>query len=196
MEIGALDAGAHGIMVPLIKTAVEAKRVVEFAKFPPEGVRGFGSPFPMGAWGTGRMTSLEYLEQANDNILTIVQIETKEALENVDEIASVAGVDVLFVGPFDLGNSIGYPVNASGIHPVLSEAIQRILDAANKAGKRSGIFCVGPEQAAEFNKQGFHMISIVADVFAIGSYLSEGLVTAIGIEGSDEAVTMGGPYGN
>lgn len=65
---------------------------------------------PMGAWGSGRLTSTEYLQQANDGILTILQIETKEALDNVEEIAAVDGVDVLFVGPFDLGNSIGaYP---------------------------------------------------------------------------------------
>ena len=61
----------------------------------------------MVAWGSGDLTNTEYLEQANSSILVIIQIETKEALDNIDEIAAVNGVDVLFVGPFDLGNSIG-----------------------------------------------------------------------------------------
>ncbi|RPB27885.1 HpcH/HpaI aldolase/citrate lyase family protein [Terfezia boudieri ATCC MYA-4762] len=177
----ALDAGAHGVMVPLINNAAEAAQVVSSSKFPPMGVRGFGSPFPMGAFGPPHsLTATDYLQQANDSILTILQIETKEALENVNEIAAVEGVDVLFVGPFDLGNSIGYPVGPEGPHPILSEAIKKILDAANEAGKRAGIFCIGPEQAAHFNELGFHMISVVADVFALGNYLSEGLVTARG----------------
>lgn len=79
--IGALDSGAHGIVVPLLYTADDARRLVESAKFPPVGRRGFGSPFAMGS--TGNVTGLEYLQQANDALLTIVQIETKEALENV-----------------------------------------------------------------------------------------------------------------
>lgn len=79
--IGALDSGAHGIVVPLLYTADDARRLVESAKFPPVGRRGFGSPFAMGS--TGNVTGIEYLQQANEALLTIVQIETKEALENV-----------------------------------------------------------------------------------------------------------------
>jgi 4-hydroxy-2-oxoheptanedioate aldolase len=80
-DAGALDSGAHGIVVPLLYTADDARRLVESAKFPPVGRRGFGSPFAMGS--TGNVTGLEYLQQANDALLTIVQIETREALENV-----------------------------------------------------------------------------------------------------------------
>ena len=79
--IGALDSGAHGIVVPLLYTADDAKRLVESSKFPPVGRRGFGSPFAM--LSTGDVSGVEYLQQANDALLTIVQIETKEALENV-----------------------------------------------------------------------------------------------------------------
>ncbi|KAF8420842.1 HpcH/HpaI aldolase/citrate lyase family protein [Tirmania nivea] len=175
----ALDAGAHGIMVPLINNAAEAAQVVSFSKFPPTGIRGFGSPFPMGTFGPPHtFTSTDYLQQANDSILTIIQVETQEALENVKEIAAVEGVDVLFVGPYDLGNSIGYPVGPEGPHHILSEAFQKVLEAANEAGKKAGICCNDPEQAAHFNKLGFHMISVVADVFALESYLTNGLVTA------------------
>lgn len=79
---GALDAGAHGILVPLLYTADDARRLVASAKFPPVGVRGFGSPFPMGTFNNE--SSTEYLQQANDSLLTIVQIETREALQNVE----------------------------------------------------------------------------------------------------------------
>jgi 4-hydroxy-2-oxoheptanedioate aldolase len=80
----ALDAGAHGILVPLLRSAEEGRKIVEAAKFPPVGQRGFGSPFSMSAFNTkGDLSGLAYMENANNNLLTIVQIETKEALENV-----------------------------------------------------------------------------------------------------------------
>ena len=93
----ALDCGAHGIMVPLMQTQADAQRLAKAVKFPPQGTRGFGSPFSMNAFTTGSNpvpTSVDYLKQANDTLITIVQIETKEALENVDAIAAVDGVDV------------------------------------------------------------------------------------------------------
>lgn len=85
-ETGALDSGAHGVIVPLLYTPEDAKKLVQSAKFPPQGRRGFGSPFAMGS--TGNVTAFEYLNQANDALLTIVQIETKEALDNVGSITA------------------------------------------------------------------------------------------------------------
>ena len=79
--IGALDSGAHGIIVPLLYTAEDAIKLVKSAKFPPVGHRGFGSPFPMEKFSG--QTTQEYLQQANNSLLTIVQIETKEALQSV-----------------------------------------------------------------------------------------------------------------
>jgi 4-hydroxy-2-oxoheptanedioate aldolase len=80
----ALDAGAHGIIVPLLYTVEDARRLVQSAKFPPMGKRGFGSPFSMGAFDVkGDLTGFDYMNAANENLLTIVQIETKEAFENV-----------------------------------------------------------------------------------------------------------------
>lgn len=93
----ALDCGAHGIIVPLLRTQADAQKIVRAAKFPPLGIRGFGSPFSMGAFtaaGGNMPTSIEYLKQANDSLLTIIQIETREALENVNAIAGTEGVDV------------------------------------------------------------------------------------------------------
>ena len=110
MFAGALDAGAHGILVPLLYTVEDAKKLVLSAKFPPQGQRGFGSPFPMDRFHPS-LGSSDYLTQANDALLTIVQIETKEALTSVDAIAAVPGIDVLFVGSSHLYTQSGTPTN-------------------------------------------------------------------------------------
>ncbi|KAI9845336.1 MAG: hypothetical protein M1837_004958 [Sclerophora amabilis] len=153
----ALDAGAHGIVVPLLRTADDARQIVTSAKFPPKGTRGFGSPFPMGAFGNE--SSAEYLQQANDSLLTIIQIETKEALANVDAIAKVPGVDVLFVGPFDLGNNIGHPILDGTMHDELKTGVSKILKASVDNGKKAGIYCTSGEQSKMYADQGFHMVS-------------------------------------
>lgn len=88
----ALDTGAHGLMVPMINTAAEAEAVVRASKFPPQGLRGQGSAFP--AIGHG-LTTPEYMQSANQTLLTILQIESREGVENVDEIAAVDGVGEL-----------------------------------------------------------------------------------------------------
>jgi 4-hydroxy-2-oxoheptanedioate aldolase len=88
--LGALDAGAHGLLVPLVYSPEDAKKTVDFCKFPPRGQRGFGSPFPMQTF-SNNPTSTEYLQQANDSLVTIVQIETKEALESVSLLGGCPG---------------------------------------------------------------------------------------------------------
>ncbi|THX87790.1 2,4-dihydroxyhept-2-ene-1,7-dioic acid aldolase [Aureobasidium pullulans] len=177
----ALDAGAHGIVIPQLNTAEEASAVVKAAKFPPQGIRGFGSPFAMERFvlksGSGEpVSAAEYLQQANDALVTIIQIETQQALDNVDAIAAVPGVDVLFVGPYDLGNSIGYPILSEGMHDELKAAIEKIHAAAKKAGKHSGIYCTDGDQARHYADRGFTMISCMTDSLALG----QGVSTALG----------------
>jgi len=174
----ALDAGAHGIIVPLLKTEADARQVVDGCKFPPQGARGFGSPFPMGSFNKG-LTQTEYLQQANESLVTIVQIETKEALANIKEIAAVPGIDVLFIGPFDLGNNIGHPIQGS-MAPDLKEAIATILRTANEAGKAAGIYATSGEQARAYAQQGFHLISAATDVPSLSASMSEALKQAAG----------------
>jgi 4-hydroxy-2-oxoheptanedioate aldolase len=94
--------------------------------------------------------SSDYLKQANEALLTMVQIETKEALENVDAIAAVAGIDLLFIGPFDLGNNIGHPIMGGKMHDDLHAAIEKIFKAAKAAGKKAGIFCTSGEQSKKY----------------------------------------------
>jgi len=173
----ALDSGAHGIIVPLIYTADDAKKLLTSAKFPPQGQRGYGSPFPMERFGG--QTSTEYLQQANKSLLTIVQIETKEALQNIDAIAQT-DVDTLFVGPFDLGNNIGHPILDGNMDPELKEAIALIQKSAKEHNKSTGIYATSGEQARQFADQGFHMISVIADMVALPSALNSALTSAKG----------------
>ncbi|RAL63744.1 hypothetical protein DID88_003391 [Monilinia fructigena] len=93
------------------------------------------------------MKSAKFPALRPESILTIVQMETKEAVENVDAIAAVPGIDVPFVGPFDLGSNIGHPVVAGVMHENLHATIFKVLKAANSAGKKAGIFCTSGEQA-------------------------------------------------
>ena len=101
----------------------------------------------------------EYLQQANEGLLTIVQIETREALENADEIAKVPGIDVLFVGPYDLGNNIGHPIINGEMHEELVEAVAKVRDVAKKNNKAIGIYSTDGEQARVFADQGFQMVN-------------------------------------
>uniref|UniRef100_A0A0D2Y5W5 HpcH/HpaI aldolase/citrate lyase domain-containing protein n=1 Tax=Fusarium oxysporum (strain Fo5176) TaxID=660025 RepID=A0A0D2Y5W5_FUSOF len=155
-------ANTHQILVPLLQTAQEARDIVKAAKFPPMGNRGFGSPFSMDRFKPVP-TSDEYLQQANDSLLTLVQIETKSALDNLEEIAAVEGIDVLFIGPFDLGNSIGYPILNGVVKPELKAAINRILEVSRKAGKKCGIYSGSGEQAKGYIEAGFNMVHVGTD---------------------------------
>ncbi|KIX08152.1 uncharacterized protein Z518_02808 [Rhinocladiella mackenziei CBS 650.93] len=192
----ALDAGAHGIIVPLLYSVEDARRLVQTAKFPPYGKRGFGSPFSMGAFDVkGDLSGFEYMKNANENLLTIVQIETKDALDCVEEIAQVDGIDVLFVGPWDLGNNIGHPVMGD-FDPELKEAIARILKAAQGAGKKSGIYCPSGEFAKRYADMGFQMISVVNDMTAIPTFMADSLSKAKGTWGQAAAQAIkGAAYG-
>ena len=100
--------------------------------------------------------------------------------ENVDAIAQVEGVDVLLVGPFDLGNSIGHPILDGTMSPELKAALAKVLQAAKTHNKRTGIYAVSGEQSREFADQGFNMISIASDVQGLSTYMTSTLATAKG----------------
>lgn len=178
----ALDSGAHGILVPVLNTAEEARQVVRSAKFPPEGSRGFESLLavekfveqqPHGGH-VKQLRGIEYLQQANSSLITAIQIETQEALDNVEEIAAVRGVDVLFIGPFDLSVNIGCPLTDVGKPDLrLVRAIERIQKAAMAAGIKVGMYCDTGEQAKEYANQGFGMISVMTDMVGLRSIIGE-----------------------
>ncbi|KAI0151863.1 HpcH/HpaI aldolase/citrate lyase family protein [Xylariaceae sp. FL1272] len=167
------------ILIPLLRTADEARNIVAAAKFPPQGQRGLGSPFAMERFNP-IPTMTEYLQFANTSLLTMVQIETQEALDAVEEIAAVPGIDVLFVGPFDLGNNIGRPVLDGVMEPELELAIERIFEATIQAGKKCGIFATSGEQAKRYADRGFHMVNAALDSTLLETQLERSLNAARG----------------
>lgn len=122
----------------------------------------------------------EYLQHANQSLLTIVQIETQEALDAVEEIAAIPGIDVLFVGPFDLGNNIGHPILDGVMKPELEQAIDRILAATTKAGKKAGFYASSGEQAKKYADKGFHMVNAALDTTLLQASLESSLNAAHG----------------
>ncbi len=127
-----LDLGAHGVLVPWVNTREEAEYAVRACKYPPKGLRGSG-PRRAGLFDP------DYLKTANDEIMVIVQIETRTAVENVEEILAVDGIDAVYVGPMDLSLSYGLPGPDWNNAEYLA-AFDRVLKFAKKAGKPAGIF--------------------------------------------------------
>jgi 4-hydroxy-2-oxoheptanedioate aldolase len=167
----------------------DAKRLVASTKFPPEGQRGFGSPFSVQSFHDEPLT--EYLQKANSTLLTIVQIETKSAYEFVREIAAIPGVDCLLIGPFDLGNNLGRPILGE-MHQELKDAIENIKEAAHAEGKKVAMYCNTGEQAKGYADRGFDMISILTDQMGITAAFAQSLGVASGKnEGSGDKSVKG-----
>ena len=155
----ALDTGAFGVVVPWVNSGEEAERAVAYTRYMPEGLRGCAAGRPSSAWG---VTSQEYMAIANDEILVAVQIETKEAVENIDEIVSVEGVDATFIGPSDLSASMG--VRGRYWDPDVVEAMDKVVEACDAAGVAPGIaFGRDLEHCNELIEQGFRFIGVGGD---------------------------------
>lgn len=117
-------------------------------------------------------TSREYLLSANDNVMVCVQIESQKAVDNVEEIAAVEGVDMLFIGPNDLAASMGHVAFDHASIPDVQEAIARVLKAGLDTGKYVGHFALSADVAAAKYKQGFHFVNCGADIVAIATWMS------------------------
>jgi len=149
----ALDAGASAIMVPQVDNADQARRAVEYAKYPPQGTRGC-SPL----WTTFLDVLLdEYLPAANGETCVVVQVESVEAIRRVEEIAAVDGVDVLFAGPLDLSAAFGHIGRIE--HPLVQQFLAEFPTRVAASGKASGTTVVGYEAAAHRYAQGYRFIS-------------------------------------
>ncbi|MDR3575987.1 MAG: aldolase/citrate lyase family protein [Anaerolineaceae bacterium] len=156
----ALDAGAYGIIAPMINTVEEAERVVTWSKFPPTGQRSFGSSYAGLAFD---LSMPEYRKQANDQTLTMIQIESQAALSNLDGMFSVPGIDLAFVGPVDLSISLGLDPLPENPHPIFLEALDEIKRAAQAHHLPLGIFCSNGKAAAERIRQGFLLVNVASD---------------------------------
>jgi len=155
-----LDVGAMGVMVPWINNAKQAEEAVKAIRYPPKGIRGYG-PRRAARYG---LKLKEYLEKVNENIMLIAQIETLEAIKNLDEIISVEGVDALFIGPYDLATSLGYIGNPQ--HPKVQETINNILAKCIEKKKPIGIYS-SLETAEKHRDMGFKMIAIGSEINAL-----------------------------
>lgn len=154
-----LDIGAAGVVVPFVRTADDVRRAVAACRYPPEGIRGFG---PRRPGNYGRLNAAEYCRAANEAMITIVQIEQIEAVNNLDEILAVPGLTGIVTGPFDLAGSMGYPGNPG--HP----EVQRVLETVIARARRAGIFAgmsTGdtPEAVLEWVNKGAQWIALGAD---------------------------------
>jgi 4-hydroxy-2-oxoheptanedioate aldolase len=155
-----LDAGAMGIVAPMINSVAEAQQLVDACRYPPIGKRSLG-PVRVGA-----RDGMGYVPSANNRISVIPMIETVEALAAVEDIAAVPGVDALFVGPFDLSFSLGLPPGDNDGTPVFDAAIARVNAAARARGIATAVLstaALAPLRAS----QGFRMISVVTDSVAL-----------------------------
>jgi 2-dehydro-3-deoxyglucarate aldolase len=160
-----LDCGAGGIIVPLVNSGEEARAAVRSAKYPPEGVRGVS----LGrASGYGNNFQ-DYFQSINDQVIVLAQIEHYLAVEKIDEIVGVDGLDGVFLGPYDLSGSMG--IVAQFDHPRMADARKRVIQAARKAEKAVGIHEVKPEAAAAraLVAEGFNFIACSIDTIFLGN---------------------------
>ena len=174
----ALDAGAWGIIVPMVNTREEAQLVVEYAKYPLHGTRSIGGAF--GPYGFGITDWPGYARIANDEIIVSVQIESAQALQNLDDIPSLPGIDVAFVGPNDLHAQLGLTPSTEGAEPEFVDALERIKAAGLKYNIALGIFSGDGAAASERVRQGFQMISVTSDVKSLITEATRNLRVARG----------------
>ena len=152
-----LDAGAYGVIVPLVNSREEAQRAVAACRYPPDGIR---------SYGPNRATlyaGSNYPAEANQEIACIVMIETAEALENLEEIVSTPGVDAVYIGPNDLAYGLGLTPAGDNDDPIHVAAVTRIFETAKEHGIAVGIQTGSVEYTKRYLAQGFHMVTLGSD---------------------------------
>lgn len=168
----ALDAGAYGVVCPMINTAEQAARLVSCVRYPPAGVRSFGPTRASISAGA------DYGREANDNMLCWAMIETREALDNLDSIAATPGLDGLYIGPADLTiglTGMRYPTGFDREEPEMIEAIQLILRTAHAHGIKAALHCGSAAYALRAIGWGFDMVTLANDVRMLSSACSVAL---------------------
>lgn len=171
----ALDAGAAGIIAPMINTGADAAQVVAWAKLPPIGSRSFGSPYAGMTW---KQSVGENSKASNDQIMTAVQIESKTALDNLDDIFSTPHLDMALVGPMDLSLSLGVDFFSGEPSPLLNEALETILAAGRKYKLPLGIYCPAAEIARQRIEQGFLFVNVAHDTNILVEGIRQALKTS------------------
>jgi 2-keto-3-deoxy-L-rhamnonate aldolase RhmA len=155
-----LDAGAEGIMVPMTSTKEQAEEIVRYSKYTPLGQRGFGNQ--TGQTDYKPLKTLDFMKEANEHTLIVAQIETREAIENVDSILSVKGIDVGLIGPNDLSISLGIPDQMGS--EILTKAIDKVVEMAKKKGKATGIHIGNIEAIKKWRAKGMTVLAYSTDI--------------------------------
>ena len=166
-----LDVGALGLMVPMVETEEQARLIVRSAKYFPEGGRGTAFGIAHDDYRGG--DAVAKMARANEEVLLIAQIETARGIENVEGIAAVEGIDVLWIGHNDLSTSLGVPGQFT--HPDYLRAIDRFFAACRRHGKAPGIMATGVEGAREQLAQGYRCLAYSGDIWLYHQALSDGL---------------------
>ena len=164
-----LDAGALGLICPMVNTREQAQAFVRYASYAPAGERSFGPTRAVLCHGA------DYFEHANDKIIKLAMVETKQALENVEAIVSTPGLTGVYIGPSDLGLSLGYVPKLDQEEPAVLDAIKRILDASHTAGIKAGIHCLAGSYAKRMIELGFDLVTLASDL----RVLSVGMSAAV-----------------
>ena len=161
----ALDAGAYAVICPMVNTREEAQKLVAYSHYAPRGTRSFG---PVRALYYG---GADYPEKANDTIVTFAMIETAQALDNLDSILSVEGLDAIYIGPSDLSLALGCKPQFDDVEPKVAQAIAHILARAQAHGVKAGIHNGRPDVALARIAKGFAFATVSADarILAAGS---------------------------
>jgi 2-keto-3-deoxy-L-rhamnonate aldolase RhmA len=153
----ALDAGASGVVIPQVRTVADVERAVAWCRYPPVGLRGIA---PRRVSGYGRQ-SAAYMEGANDSVTCCIQIETREALESLDALLAVPGIDTILLGPNDLAASLGHTGQIT--HPEVEAAIAHVVERATAHGIPAGAWTQSAEVARRRREQGYRWVTISAD---------------------------------
>ncbi len=174
-----LDVGAKALIVPCVETVDEVKKLVEYAKYYPLGRRGF-APTRAGAWGYADFAqSIEgYFAQSNSEALLIPQCETRGCLEHIEEIASMPGVDGIFIGPYDLSVALGKPADME--NPELKDAIAHVLSVCHENGKLAMIYAGNAGAARKLFSDGFDCVACGMDAILLIEGVKK-LVQEVGI---------------
>jgi len=166
-----LDAGAQGLMLPRVERPAEAEAFVSYLKYPPAGRRGMAAG--LGNTDFQWVNTQEYIDFINHEILVIIQIETQAAVENLEALAGVAGVDVLFIGPEDLSIALGFAGQPG--HPQVAETIEKIVATADRHHIRPGIHTSDSAALPALRAQGMRLITYASDVEFIYTGAQQGV---------------------
>ncbi len=170
----ALDAGAYGIVCPMINNREEAERFVGACRYAPTGYRSFG-PARAAMYAGG-----DYASEANDTIVTLAMVETKEAMDNLDDIMSTPGLDAVYVGPADLSISLGYPPSGDPTEGEVLEAMDEVLAATKRHGIVASSHCADGKMASRLFEKGYQLCTLANDTRMLASKAAEEISAARG----------------